>query len=136
MSTSTQGEHTFDTDILISGEELRGYTASEDLTRGEPVTLTGNFEVGSSTDGGAFLGVALYDVTSGEEIAIGGDDCEVRLEVSEAITANDALVPDGVGGFRQAVDADREAGNAIAQEDITSGEFGEAYIFAVTGVTA
>ncbi len=136
MSTSTQGEHTFDTDILVSGEELRGYTASEDLTRGEPLEITGDYEVGSATDGGPFIGVALYDVTSGEEVAIGGDDCEVRLEVSEVITANDALVPDGVGGFRQAVDADGETGNAIANEGIASGEFGEAYIFAVTGALA
>ena len=136
MSTSNQGEHTFADDILISGEELRGYSAGEDLTRGEPVAITGDYEVTSATDGGPFVGVVMYDVTSGEEVVIAGDDCEVRLEASEAISAGDALVPDGVGSFRQAVSADGETGNAVANEGIGAGEFGEAYLFASSGALA
>lgn len=134
--TQDQGEHQFAQDILISGEELRGYTAAEDLTRGEPVMITGDYEVSSATDGGPFVGIVLYTVAEGEEVAIAGDDCEVRLEVSEAVGAGDALVPDGAGAFRQAVDADGESGNAVTNVDIGAGEFGQAYIFATTGATA
>ncbi len=136
MSTKDQGEHTFADDILISGEEIRGYSAGEDLTRGEPVAVTGDYEVTSATDGGPFIGIVAYSVTQGEEVPILGDDCEVRLEASEAISAGDALVPDGVGSFRQAVSADGETGNAVANEGIGAGEFGEAYLFAVTGALA
>ncbi len=134
---STQGEHTFDVEVLISGEELRGYTAGEDLTAGEPVYLSGDREVSSSSAGkGEFLGVALYDVASGEEVAIAGDDCEVRVEVSEAVTANEELLPDGLGTFESVATSAGSTGVAIVQAGAASGELCEAYIFAVQGATA
>lgn len=137
MATETQGEHTFPVEVLISGEELRGYTAGEALTAGEPVGISGDYEVsGSAADGGDFLGVALYDVASGEEVAIGGDDCEVRVEVSEAVSAGDELSPDGLGTFETVATSAAASGVAIAQEGAASGEVVEAYIFAVQGATA
>jgi len=137
MSTTTQGEHTFDDELLISGEELRGYTAASDLTRGEPVGISGAREVDSSTaDGGDFIGEVMYTVSSGEEVVIAGDDCEVLLEASESVTAGDELVPDGNGSFETVATSGASSGVAIAQEDIGSGNFGEAYIYAVQGATA
>jgi len=133
----TEGEHTFDEEILISGEEIRSYTAGEDLTGGEPVGISGNNQVSSSSaDGGDFDGVVTYSVTSGEEVAIAGDDCEVRIEVSEAVTAGDELIPDGLGTFETVATSGASSGVAKAQEDIASGETGSAYIFAVQGTTA
>ena len=121
------GEHTFSDDILISGEELRGYNAGEDLTRAEPVEITGDYEVGPSVE--SFVGVALYSVAAGEELAIAGDDCEVRLEVSEAVEAGDALAVDGDGAFEIAV----EAGDAVAVANEGGEGWIEAYLTATSG---
>lgn len=137
MATETQGEHSFPVEVLISGEELRGYTAGEALSAGEPVYLSGDYEVSSSSaDGGEFLGVNLYDVASGEEVAIAGDDCEVRVEVSEAVTANEEVLPDGLGTFESVATSAASSGVAIVQSGAASGEVAEVYIFAVQGATA
>jgi len=121
MATTDQGEHTFDVEVLVSGEELRGYSAGEDLTTGEPVGISGDTEVsGSAADGGDFIGVNLYDVASGEEAAIAGDE----------------IVPDGLGTFETVASSGASAGVAIVQDGAASGELCEAYIFAVQGATA
>jgi hypothetical protein len=136
MST-TQGEHTFDTEVLISGEEIRGYTAGEDLVAGEPVGISGDNEVSGSAAGeGDFLGVVLYDVASGEEVAIGGDDCEARVPVSEAVTAGEELLPDGAGEFESVATSTGSNGVAIVQNGAGSGELADVYIYAVQGATA
>lgn len=121
------GEHTFSDDILISGEELRGYTAGEELTRGEPVEITGDYEVGPAVE--AFAGLALYSVAAGEEVAIAGDDCEVRLEAAEPVEAGDALAVDGAGGFEVAVDA----ADAVAVANEGGEGWIEAYLTGTSG---
>ena len=137
MAEVTQGEHTFETDILVSGEELRGYSAGEALNRAEPVGISGDFEVSSSSAGGGdFIGVVMYDVASGEEVAIAGDDCEVYVEVSEAVSAGDEIVPDGNGSFETVATSGASSGVAVANESIGSGEYGRVYIGAVQGATA
>jgi hypothetical protein len=130
-------EHNFGVERLISGEEIRGYSAASDLTAGEPVGISGDNEVDSSASGEEnFVGVVLYDVTSGEEVAIAGDDCEVQIPISESISAGDALVPDGAGEFQQADDTNNgESGVALAQEGGSSSDDIEAYLFAVGGAT-
>lgn len=134
MSSS---EHDFADEVLVSGEEIRAYSAGEDLTQREPVGISGSTEVSSSSAGeGDFVGVVLYDVASGEQTAIAGDDCEVKVEVSEAVSAGDELLPDGSGTFETVATSGGSSGVAIANEDIASGEIGEAYIFAVQGATA
>jgi hypothetical protein len=138
MSTQTQGEHEFDVEVLVSGEEIRGYTAGEALQAGDTVAITGDLEVTVATDGGPSIGVAAYDVAQGEEVPVLGDDCEVRVEVSEAVNAGDALVPDGLGTVRQALSGQTppEQPLAVANESGGSGELIQAYISASTGVLA
>jgi hypothetical protein len=132
-----QGEHSFPIEVLVSGEELRGYSAASDLTAGEPVGISGDNEVdASSAGGGDFIGVNLYDVSSGEEAALAGDDCEVRVEVSEAVTAGDEIVPDGAGTFETVATSGASSGVALVQDGAAAGEVAEAYIFAVQGATA
>ncbi|AGM11130.1 hypothetical protein M196_gp38 [Halorubrum tailed virus 4] len=134
---STQGEHTFEVETLISGEEIRSYTAGEALTAGEPVGLSGDYTVSASAAGeGDFLGVAAYDVASGEEVPVLGDDCEVRVEVSEAVTAGEELLPDGLGTFESVATSAGSSGVAIVQDGASSGELCEAYIYAIQGATA
>jgi hypothetical protein len=136
MST-TQGEHTFDEEVLVSGEELRGYSAASDLTQGEPVGISGDYEVDASAAGeGDFIGVVTYDVADGEEVAVAGDDCEVRVEVSEPVDAGEELLPDGIGTFESVATSAGSSGVAITQESANSGEIVECYIYAVQGATA
>ena len=136
MSTQ-QGEHSFDIEVLVSGEEIRGYTAGEDLTAGEPVGISGDMEVSSSAAGeGDFVGVVLYDVASGEEAALAGDDCEVRIPVSESVTAGEELLPDGAGEFESVATSAGSSGVALVQQGAGATELAEAYIYAVQGATA
>lgn len=138
MATETQGEHTFDIEVLISGEAIPGYTASEDLSAGEPVEITGDYEVSSAAEGGPAIGVVAYDVSSGEEVAIIAADGqnEARLEVSATITAGNALTPDGLGTFEQAVAADSDQEFAIANNGASSGEVVEARLVSQQGDAA
>lgn len=131
----TNGEHTFEDSVLISGRELRGYTAASALTAGEPVGISGDFEVDSSSaDGGDFIGVVLYDVAAGEEVAIAGDDCEVRITASEAVSPGDELLPDGTGKFETVATSGGSAGVALAESPAAGdGSVFDAYIFAVQG---
>ena len=128
--TKTQGEHTFADDIVISGDEFRGYTASEELTRAEPVEISGDYEVSAST-GDAFAGLATYSVAAGETVNIAGDDCEVRLELAEPVEAGDGLTADGDGAFVQTPDGDTQ--HAVANEGGGAGDFVEAYVSATEG---
>jgi len=137
MATESQGEHSFPIEVLISGEEIRGFTAGEDLSAGEPVGVSGDNQVSSSSAGeGDFLGVVMHDVSSGEGVPIAGDDCEVRIEVSEQVTAGDELLPDGVGTFETVATSAGSNGVAVVQNGAASGEIAKAYIFTVQGATA
>jgi hypothetical protein len=137
MATETQGEHTFDLEVLISGEELRTYNAGESLVAGEPVGLSGDYEVtGSAAGEGDFIGVVGYDVASGEEVPVLGDDCEVRVPVSEAVSAGDELLPDGAGEFESVATSAGSSGVAVVQNGTTGAGTAEVYIYAVQGATA
>jgi len=131
----SNGEHTFEDSVLISGRELRGYTAASALTAGEPVGISGDFEVDSSSaDGGDFIGVVLYDVAAGEEVAIAGDDCEVRITAAEAVSPGEELTPDGSGKFETVASSAATSGVALAENSAGGdGDVLEAYIFAVQG---
>jgi len=130
-------EHNFGTERLISGEEIRGYSAASDLTAGEPVGISGDYEVDSSGAGeGDFIGIVLYDVTSGEQVAIAGDDCEVRVPVSETVTAGDELLPDGAGEFETVATSGGTTGVAIVNEGAGASENAEVYLFSNQGATA
>ena len=133
-----QGEHSFEVEVLVSGETLPGYAAGEALSAAEPVALTGDYEVSAATDGGPAFGVAAYDVASGEEVPViaGDGQNEVRVEVSEAVDAGDELTPDGLGTVRQTVEEDPDVTLAIANEPAASGELVEARMIMQSGVTA
>lgn len=139
MPTETQGEHSFDIEVLVSGDAISGYSAGEALTAGQPVTVTGDYEVTGATEGGPAFGIAAFDVASGEQVPIIVADGanEVRIEVSEAVAAGDELTPDASGTFKQRVDANPEFTLAIAnQGSAGSGEVVEARLTNQTGVSA
>ena len=134
--SQTQGEHTFEVEVLISGETLPGYTAGEALSAGEPVALTGDYEVTAASDGGPAFGVVAYDVADGEEVPViaGDGQNEVRIEVSETVTAGDELAPDGLGTFKHAAADDETL--ALANDGASSGEIVEARMIMQSGEVA
>lgn len=131
-------EHNFVEDVLISGENIDSYTAGEALTArtGVAQSADGYTVAEVAADTATFTGVVAYDVASGEEVAVIKRDCEVRVSVSEAVSAGDELVPDGSGGFETVATSGLSSGYLIANEDAGSGELVEAEIFAAGGATA
>jgi len=139
MSIS-QGEHTFDVDVLKEGKKLRGFTAGEDLPAGEPVAITGSREVTAATDGGPAIGLTGYSVAAGEEVVILSDDCEVRAPaVDGAVSPGDEVTPTGNSvdsgnpAFDQAASADNSLGIAVTSG---GGDVTEVYLTISSGVTA
>jgi len=131
------GEHTFAEDVLVSGENIDSYEANSDLTARTGVEIVGDYSVDEpAADAGNFTGVVAYDVASGESVAVIKRDCEVRVEVSESVSAGDELVPDGSGGFETVATSGLSSGFLIANEGGTSGDLVEAEIFAAGGATA
>lgn len=130
-------EHNFAQGVLISGENIDSYTAGEALSARTGVAQSGDYEVSeSAADSGNFTGVVAYDVASGEEVAVIKRDCEVRIEVSESVSAGDELVPDGSGGFETVATSTLDSGFLVANEGGSSGDLVEAEIFAAGGATA
>jgi hypothetical protein len=137
MPTETQGEHTFDIEILISGENIDNYTAGEALSAGEPVGLSGDYEVSGSAAGeGDFIGVVAYDVASGEEVPVIKRDCEVRVPVSEATTAGDELLPDGAAEFETVATSAGSNGVAIVSSGTAGSGTADVEIVSAQGATA
>lgn len=128
--TYTEGEHTFPDDLLVEGEKLRSYTAGEELTRGEPVEITGDYEVSAST-GDAFNGIVMYSAAAGKQVPVAEDDDTVKLEISAAISSGDALTSQGDGTFAQT--GDGETQHAIAKQDGGDGDWIDATVTAVEG---
>ena len=130
-------EHTFGVERLISGEKIRAYNADSALVAGEPVGLSGDYAVDSSAAGeGDFVGVVLYDVASGEEVAVAEDDCEVRVPVSEAVNAGDELLPDGSGEFETVATSAGSSGVAIVKSGTSGSGTAEVDIVTKQGATA
>lgn len=134
---STQGEHTFAEGVLVSGENINSYTAGEDLTARTGVAISGDYTVSEpAADAGNFIGVVAYDVANGEEVAVIERDCEVKIEVSETVTAGDELIPDGSGGFETVATSAAASGFLVAREGGAAGDIIHAGITAASGATA
>ena len=123
-------EHDFGEDVLIAGEKLRSFTADSDIDAHQAVTINGNFTVDVADVGGAAIGVAAYDVASGQETDVVMDDCEVRVIADGAVTAGDSLEV-GTGGNFSTLDTGEEI--ALALEDAGDGDVFQAYITRATG---
>ena len=109
----TEPEHDFGEDVVISGEKLRGFTADETVEQHDIVQITGDYEVSLAGDGEHALGAASFDRADGQEVSVAADDCEVRVISGEAITAGNAVTPNGSGAVREAADGDVKLGIAL-----------------------
>jgi len=103
-------EHSFGEQVLISGDNLRSYNASGAIAQHQAVKLNGDYQVTAvDTAGEEGTGVGLYDVQDGEDIAIAGDDTEVRVAIGTAgATAGNRATVDANGDF-----VDAGAGDAV-----------------------
>ena len=118
-------EHDFGEDVLIAGEKLRSFTADSDIDAHQAVTINGNFTVDVTDAGGAAIGVAAYDVASGEELDVVMDDCEVRVIADGGIDAGDNLEVGADGNFREFNSGEKIG---IALEDAGDGDVFQAYL--------
>jgi hypothetical protein len=133
----TQGEHTFAEGVLVSGENINSYTAGEDLTARTGVSISGDYTVSEpAADAGEFIGVVAYDVSNGEEVAVIERDCEVKITVSETVTAGDELIPDGSGGFETVATSAEASGFLVAREGGSANDIIHAGIVGAGGATA
>lgn len=93
-------EHDFGEQVLVSGDELRSYTAAESIDQHQAVSISDDYEVSPvSAAGQAGIGVAAYDVGAGQELPVAGDDCEVRVVAGGTVSAGNAATVDADGNF-------------------------------------
>lgn len=115
-------EHDFGEDVLVSGDKIRSYTADGSISQHKAVQINGDYQVTQVSSAGVEgHGVAAYDVESGQELAVCGDNTEVRVEAgSDGATAGDDATVDADGNF-----VDAGSGDAVWGVFNTGGSDGE-----------
>lgn len=115
-------EHDFGEDVVISGDNLRAYTADGAVSQHQAVQINGDYQVTSIGSAGVEgHGVACFDVESGQSVTVAGDGTEDRVEAGSAgaTAGNDATV-DGDGNF-----VDAGAGDAVWGVFLVGGSDGD-----------
>jgi len=77
--------------VLISGDDIYSFHASESLEAGEAVKHVEDYTVGPCDDIDEFYGLALFDVTEGEEVAVVEAPAEVWVTVADPVEPNDGV---------------------------------------------
>lgn len=95
---------TYTDQVVVEGHDnLRHFEANEDVSQGQLVKADSN-DAGrtvepSDTDGEKALGVATYDASSGEQVAVAAEGAIVRgSTATDNITSGDYLASDGATG--------------------------------------
>lgn len=130
------GEHSFADDVLVAGDAIRSFTADGDISARKGCDINGDYQATQvGTAGNAVYGVALYDVSSGEEVDLAVDGTEVLVEAGGSVTAGNAAAVDTDGNF---VDAggDTSGDNVVGTflEGGTDGDLVTLYIDTTVGV--
>jgi len=88
-------------DVLESGDNIRSFVANEDVIRGQ-VVIIGGEDLGvkpSATDGEQAIGVALQTVSSGDQVAVAMDGCEVKFTAgASGVSRGDKVTSHGSSG--------------------------------------
>lgn len=89
-----------ETDVLISGENVDSYTADGPIEAQQAVKITGDYTVAASdTDGEQVIGVAMYSVADGDEVAVAKEGTEVVAQTGTGtISAGDLVASHGATG--------------------------------------
>jgi hypothetical protein len=119
---------TLNTDVVQEGDNLSSFTAEEDVAQGQVVKLGANgYSVEpSDTDGERVIGVATYDATDGETVAVAMSGCEVlATSGTGSVTAGDPVASHGATGeegeVATAASGDYVLGDAL-QDDAGDGD--------------
>ena len=119
---------TLQTDVVQAGDDLASYTAEEDVLQGQVVKLgaDGYTVEPSDTDGEAVIGVATYDASSGDSVAVAETGCEVlATSGTGSISAGDKVASHGATGeegeVATAASGDYVLGDAL-QDDAGDGD--------------
>lgn len=83
-------------------ENLGSYNAGGTISGGDAVKIDSNGDVVRVDSAGeGFIGICMYDVSSGDSVAVAETGCEVRgANVADAATANDTLTAEGTNNGR------------------------------------
>lgn len=83
-------------------ENLGSYDAGGTISAGDAVKLDTNGDVVRvDTAGEGFVGIAMYDVESGDPVAVAEVGCEVEgANAANAVTAGDLLTAEGTNNGR------------------------------------
>lgn len=133
MSRS-EPEHDFGEQVLVSGDEIRSYTAAEAIDQHQAVSISDDYEVSAvSAAGQAGVGVSAYDVEAGQETAVLGDDCEVRVVAGGAVAAGNAATVDADGNFIEFDSAAHDERWGVFNTSGGNGDIVEVYLADSTG---
>lgn len=123
---------TYTTNVVKEGHDnIRTFEAAEAVTQGQAVKLDGN-NAGrtvepSDTDGEKCIGFAVYDASSGEEVAVAINGAVVRaVSATGSISSGDWVASDGgtsdEGELETAASGDHPIGIALADDTGTGTE--------------
>lgn len=115
-------EHDFGEDVVVSGDNLRAYSADGTIEQHQAVEISGDYEVSAiDTAGDEGDGVAAFDVVDGQSVTVAGDNTEVRVEAgTDGATAGENATVDADGNF-----VDAGSGDAVWGTFNTGGADGE-----------
>lgn len=131
-------------DILVQGDNVLSFEAGGTIEKGQVVafaaTGVGYTVIASAGDGDLnAIGVALYDASSGEKVAIATTGCVVSCQGGEAIDAGDRVISfggteEGTVGVANAliIDSGTTAVTSTAANGaIISGSIADEYIIGI-----
>lgn len=124
------------TEFMGGLENLQSHQAGGTLTAGDAVKFDSNGDVVRvDTAGEAFFGIAMYDATDGEDVAIAATGARVRdANVADAVTANDLLTAEGTNNGRlKAATTTGDSTGGIATNDADSNNEGNILVAGPSG---
>jgi len=110
-------------DVLIEGDNVHSFNAGEAVLRGQVVKIgSANGVQPSDTDGEVTHGVALQSVSAGDQVAVAGPGCVVKVQAGTGtVAAGDALTSHGATGEEGQVDTAGATGDSIIGYAHTAG---------------
>lgn len=101
-------EHSFGEDVVVSGDNLRAYSANGTIEQHQAVEISGDYEVSAiDTGGDEGDGVACFDAAAGQQVTVASDQTEVRVIAGTGgATAGANATVDGDGNFVDAGSGD------------------------------
>lgn len=131
-------------DVLVQGDNVLSFTAGGTIEKGQVVAFQATGAdytvIASASDGDLnVVGVALYDASSGEKVAVATTGCVVSCQGGEAVDAGDRVISfgateEGTVGVANSLTIDSGSTtvtSTAANGAIISGSIGDEYIIGI-----